>query len=67
MPRRSTKEEAAAHMQRFFAETRARLSSEILKTMQPKRRTEMFNQSVALDKLERQFYNWNNGLEDNAA
>ncbi len=67
MPRRSTREESAEHMQRFFDETRQRLKDEMLKTMQPRRRTEMFNQGQALDMLEREFYKWNNGLEDDAA
>ena len=67
MPRRSTKEEATAYMAQFFADARQRLTEQMVKTMQPKRRNEMFNTIQAIDKVEAEFYNWANGVNDNAA
>jgi len=67
MPRRSTKEESAKFMSGFFEEAKASLTADILKTRQPMRRTELLNEIDALDRVNARFYNWINGVEDNAA
>ena len=67
MPRRSTKEEAAKFMASFFEEAKQLLTDDILKTRQPLRREELLKEIDALDKVHSRFYNWVNGVEDNAA
>ena len=67
MPRRSTKEEATKFMGGFFQEAKDGLTADILKTRQPNRREELLKEIDALDRVHGRFYNWINGLEDNAA
>ena len=67
MPRRSTKEEAAKFMEGFFTEAKDTLTTDILRTRQPERRTALLNEIDALDRVHARFYNWINGVEDNAA
>ena len=67
MPRKSTREEAAQYMQGFFDEAKDRLTQKMLKTMQPKRRDAMFKTIQAIDLVEAEFYNWQNGIDEDAA
>ena len=67
MPRRSTKEEATKFMAGFFAEAKDALTADILKTRQPTRRSELLNEIDALDRVHARFYNWINGVDENAA
>ena len=67
MPRKSTKEEAAQFMEGFFEEAKQNLTADILKTRQPIRRSELLNEIDALDRVNARFYNWINGVENNAA
>ena len=67
MPRKSTKEEATAYMQAFCVAAKDRLTQKMLKTMQPKRRDAMFKTIQAIDLVEAEFYNWQNGIDEDAA
>ena len=67
MPRRSTKEEASKFMQGFFEEAKERLTADILKTRQRPRRNELLKEIDALDRVHARFYNWINGVKDDAA
>ena len=67
MPRRSTREEATKFMQGFFEEAKDALTKDILKTRQPLRRTELLSEIDALDRVNARFYNWINGVNDDAA
>ena len=67
MPRKSTKEETAKYMQEFFIEAKDFLTAEILKTRQLTRREELLKEIDALDRVHARFYNFINGVNDNAA
>lgn len=67
MARRSTREEAGKFMQGFFDEAKDLLTRDILSTRQPIRREELLKEIDALDRVHSRFYNWINGVEDNAA
>ena len=67
MPRKSTQEEASKYMEGFFAEAKELLTADILKTRQPTRREELLKEIDALDRVHSRFYNWINGVNDDAA
>ena len=67
MPRRSTREEASKFMQGFFDEAKQILTDDILKTRQPLRREELLKEIDALDRVNARFYNWVNGVNEDAA
>ena len=67
MPRKTTKEEAAGYIETFFAEAKQALTDEVLRTRQPKRRNELLKEIDALDRVNGRFYNWINGVDENAA
>ena len=51
----------------FFDEAKAGLTADILKTRQPTRRAELLNEIDALDRVHARFYNWVNGVNEDAA
>lgn len=67
MPRKSTKDESAQFIQSFFDEAKVQLTEDILKTRQPSRRGQLLKEIDALDRVHARFYNWINGIENNAA
>ena len=67
MPRRSTREEATKFIESFFSEAEVYFKDEMTKTRQVGRRDEMWNNLQALDRVNAFFYNWLNGVDDNAA
>lgn len=67
MPRKTADEEVKARMDQFFTEARESLTSDILQTIQPKRRSAALKEIDALDRVYDRYYNWINRVKTDAA
>ena len=58
MARKTRIQEAEALLTQFFAETKAGIMQDVMKTRQPTRRTHLLAQLDAFDKVEGRYYSW---------
>jgi hypothetical protein len=58
MARKTMVQEAEQLLTRFFAETKAGIMADVMKTRQPTRRNHLLAELDAFDKVEGRYYHW---------